>query len=753
LNFNVNDNKQEGPVPVIDFCGMRLSSAGVTPSPSRTVLTEAAVDDALQTFVKGLPFYPKNKKARRRKLPVREYRTAWLRSWAGVANYMRGWLTPRILAATDVLQNALKDFGDHNIKDNDPCLASHIESVPNAFREVMGYYISGVPCMSLYHETDANHVATLLISDGNQHSWSGIVLRVVAQDTTLDHDHPLLLGSPSLNELLGTDRHLSVLPVKVFGGRFSKLQSTLSSTTRERMALLLLLEAAKTLLLPPVYSISDNANCTKEWCNFDQLNYGSWHSRYMIFQSYVDGVLWVPRDHPLPSLCDTMARCIEEREQYRHPYPQPPHQPAAYNSSTSNLPCEHLHLDETQDPSLCRCCPAAAVDDPLSSLPFPSLIRRCFDAWKTGTDFSTQYENGILRIKDKYVLPKRLGKSLALHVHFAYGHCGVKQTLRIVCRDFFCLRIADSVQRVVGKCYCQFVRARRGPLQPIISSLRRSPTVNDAWYIDTVGPLPTSDKHDNKYVLSIMDAASRYVIFLALPSITSKVITDTIDAQVFTLLGAPRSFIADNSSSFQSVHFRGWAGSWGIYTHYVPVYSANRNGALERQHSVLKQVLKVMCKGNTDNWPSYLPYAQKRCNNRCLDDASDYTPQQLFMGHQDASSLGRRFEDVSDTITADTVKFDAKRRFSRREAMVKEVHDVMEEAEAKAMLKYGDRTSRRRTFSVGQKVLKWIDNKSSGALQPAWTGPLTITDVIGTATYRLSDGSVHADRNLCLYQS
>ncbi|KAF4726964.1 hypothetical protein FOZ63_020043 [Perkinsus olseni] len=121
------------------------------------------------------------------------------------------------------------------------------------------------------------------------------------------------------------------------------------------------------------------------------------------------------------------------------------------------------------------------------------------------------------------------------------------------------------------------------------------------------------------------------------------------------------------------------------------------------------------------------------------------------MGSTDASSLGRRFEDISDTITADTVKFEAKRRLSRREAMVKEVHDVMEEAEAKVMLKAGDRISRRRTFSVGQKVLKWTDNKSSGALQPNWSGPLTIKEVLGTATYRLSDDTVQADRNLCLY--
>lgn len=230
----------------------------------------------------------------------------------------------------------------------------------------------------------------------------------------------------------------------------------------------------------------------------------------MIFQSYVDGVLWVPRDHPLPSLCDTMARCIEEGQQYKHPTSGSSVRlipPGASTTDDGEDNCSsHLHDDINQEPSTCNCCTvfAATVTDPLSSLPVPSLLHRCFTAWRTGTDFPLQCsipldpelarnwlkaaqnsdehcgklrtligrglskfridENGLLRIRDKYVLPKRYGRSLAQYVHHSYGHCGVKQTLKIICRDFFCLRIADTVQRVVGKCYCQYVRARRGPL-------------------------------------------------------------------------------------------------------------------------------------------------------------------------------------------------------------------------------------------------------------------------------------------------
>ncbi|EER10659.1 hypothetical protein Pmar_PMAR022405 [Perkinsus marinus ATCC 50983] len=205
-----------------------------------------------------------------------------------------------------------------------------------------------------------------------------------------------------------------------------------------------------------------------------------------------------------------MARCIEEGQQYKHPTSGSSVRlipPGASTTDDGEDNCSsHLHDDINQEPSTCNCCTvfAATVTDPLSSLPVPSLLHRCFTAWRTGTDFPLQCsipldpelarnwlkaaqnsdehcgklrtligrglskfridENGLLRIRDKYVLPKRYGRSLAQYVHHSYGHCGVKQTLKIICRDFFCLRIADTVQRVVGKCYCQYVRARRGPL-------------------------------------------------------------------------------------------------------------------------------------------------------------------------------------------------------------------------------------------------------------------------------------------------
>ncbi|KAF4666176.1 hypothetical protein FOL47_004218, partial [Perkinsus chesapeaki] len=287
---------------------------------------------------------------------------------------------------------------------------------------------------------------------------------------------------------------------------------------------------------------------------------------------------------------------------------------------------------------------------------------------------------------------------------------------------------------------------------PPVSSLRSTIQVNDRWFLDTVGPLPASSVHNFRHVLSIQDAASSLVFFLPLCATSTAAIIAAIEEKLFSFIQPPRCFTVDNAASFQAVAFKGWAASWGVRVFFNPPYSAHRNGSLERQHGVLKQVLKCLCRGNIDEWPSFLPVAQRRCNSRTI--YGDYTPYQLYFGMEDSSFFARRFEDIAPSLDADTVKFEAKRRAARREANLRHVHQALDAAEADTLLKLSTArriVSRRRVFQVGQKVLKWTGSTTS--LGVNWSGPHVITECCGPnqMTYRLSDGSTQDSHNLCLY--
>lgn len=183
----------------------------------------------------------------------------------------------------------------------------------------------------------------------------------------------------------------------------------------------------------------------------------------------------------------------------------------------------------------------------------------------------------------------------------------------------------------------------------------------------------------------------------------------------------------------------------------IPVASPHRNALLERQHSGLKKSLKALCAEHPESWPAYVTKAQRRINTR---STYGYSPQELFYGFDALTPFSRRFEDVSNTIDEDSVRFEARRRDRERQRMVDSTLNVMEKMRADALSRinpstYTRQVARRRLFKVGDSVMKWVRNVDP--LTPSWRGPLLVQQVLGDSTYKLSDGTVQDSRNMRKY--
>ncbi|EER12542.1 retrovirus polyprotein, putative [Perkinsus marinus ATCC 50983] len=275
----------------------------------------------------------------------------------------------------------------------------------------------------------------------------------------------------------------------------------------------------------------------------------------------------------------------------------------------------------------------------------------------------------------------------------------------------------------------------------------------DCCFLDIVGPLPVSESfsHPFKFIISCMDCCSGYCWFFPTPDITSKTITGILEARLIDQVGVPRVFTVDNARYFTGVYFRAWVASIGATLRCIPVASPHRNALLERQHSGLKKSLKALCAEHPESWPAYVTKAQRRINTR---STYGYSPQELFYGFDALTPFSRRFEDVSNTIDEDSVRFEARRRDRERQRMVNSTLNVMEKMRADALSRispstYTRQVARRRLFKVGDSVMKWVRNVDP--LTPSWRGPLLVQQVLGDSTYKLSDGTVQDSRNMREY--
>jgi len=111
------------------------------------------------------------------------------------------------------------------------------------------------------------------------------------------------------------------------------------------------------------------------------------------------------------------------------------------------------------------------------------------------------------------VVPTSLRNKLLMVAHDipAAGHMGIQKTLDRLRRHFYWPGISASVKTYVRSCLvCQ--RVGKGFVQ-VRAPLINLPVIQNPFSrlaIDIVGPLSTCEKSGNRFILTVMDLATRY---------------------------------------------------------------------------------------------------------------------------------------------------------------------------------------------------------------------------------------------------
>ena len=128
--------------------------------------------------------------------------------------------------------------------------------------------------------------------------------------------------------------------------------------------------------------------------------------------------------------------------------------------------------------------------------------------------------------------------------------------------------------------------------------------------LDIIGPLPES--HGMRYLLSIVDRATRFVDALPLAEANANTCSDAFLAQWVSRFGLPDTVVSDNGNTFISQIWTKINENLGNIVSYTPLYHPASLGSLERQHRTLKTSLKAallqMGDRHGQNWLPMLPW-------------------------------------------------------------------------------------------------------------------------------------------------
>ena len=117
--------------------------------------------------------------------------------------------------------------------------------------------------------------------------------------------------------------------------------------------------------------------------------------------------------------------------------------------------------------------------------------------------------------------------------------------------------------------------------------------------IDCVGPLPKTKSGVN--ILTIMCASTHFPEAIPLRNIKTKTIVKAL-VKFFTFVGLPRSVQSDQGSNLMLGIFQQVMYELGIKQYKSSAYHPESQGALERFHQTLKNMIRSFCFDTENDW-------------------------------------------------------------------------------------------------------------------------------------------------------
>ena len=132
------------------------------------------------------------------------------------------------------------------------------------------------------------------------------------------------------------------------------------------------------------------------------------------------------------------------------------------------------------------------------------------------------------------------------------AHLGVKKTLQRIRYSFWWPDLKKDVQTFVNTCCeCQLKARKMRSDEVPITPIQRPESPWEMVNMDCIGPIEPKSASGKRYVLSVIDYATRWPEAVPLSALTAKATCDAL-LQIFTRTGIPKIIISDCGTNFTS---------------------------------------------------------------------------------------------------------------------------------------------------------------------------------------------------------
>ena len=421
--------------------------------------------------------------------------------------------------------------------------------------------------------------------------------------------------------------------------------------------------------------------------------------------------------------------------------------PRSNDQGHDTLSKSQLIQEQQTDPEISKLFFRALPEDEISQVPICYYIKNgiLMRKWRP-FDVPADDEWAVYH---QIVVPKSYRHEILSIAHESpmSGHLGINKTYHKIINHFYWPGLRSDVSKYCKTCHtCQMVgkpnqTIPKAQLQPI-------PAFDEPFsriLIDCVGPLPRT-KSGNEYLLTIMCTSTRFPEAIPLRNIKTKSIVKAL-IKFFTFVGLPKSVQSDQGSNFMSGIFQQVMHELGIKQYRSSAYHPESQGALERFHQTLKNMIRSYCFDTEKDWDEgihLLLFAVRES----VQESLGFSPFELVFGHSVRGPLKLLKEKFlsNDETPLNLLQYvsDFRNRLFRACEVAR---SNLKKSQGKMKARYDNHVIDRK-FKPGDKVLALLPIPGR-PLQARYFGPYTIDKKTSDLNYIINTPGRRKNKQMC----
>ncbi|RUS72103.1 hypothetical protein EGW08_020129 [Elysia chlorotica] len=221
--------------------------------------------------------------------------------------------------------------------------------------------------------------------------------------------------------------------------------------------------------------------------------------------------------------------------------------------------------------------------------------------------------------------------------------------------------------------------------------------------VDLIGPIEPASEAGHRYILTLVDYATRYPEAVPLRRIDTETVAEAL-VDIYSRLGVPEEILSDQGTQFISDCMREVCRLLGVTQSTTTPYHPMCNGLVEKFNGTLKKMLKRLCNEKPKQWHRYIN-ALLFAYREVPQESTHFAPFELMYLR----------ERLTDTLEL------AKKQLESSQARQK---------------KHFDKKTKSRCFRPGDKVLVLLPTDTNKLLVQ-WKGPYDIIKSVGLNDYKV----------------